>query len=74
MHIMNVLLSVPVGLYFMARRLFSCIGELTDEGLPPLSEIMAKSLAVYRAVRAILRAEHMSHLEGVTTLTWNYMP
>ena len=73
-HLVQSLFSVPVGLYSMARRLFACIGYLNGEGIPPVVEIQLESFAVWRAVRAVHQADHMSHLDGFTPLTRKSMP
>ena len=74
LHLMHLLFSVPVGLYSTARRLFDCVGELNEEGLPPLAEIPVEAFAVRRTVRAVPQDDHVSHMEGVTQLTLQSMP
>ena len=37
-------------------------------------EIPVEAFTVWCAMRAVPRDDHVSHLEGVTPLTWKYMP
>ena len=71
---LHSLLSVLVGLYSTARRLFASRRELTDEGLPLVLELFAEAFAMRRSVRAVPRADHVSHLEGVAPPDWQSMP
>ena len=70
---MHSLFPVPIGLYSMARWLFAFIGDLPDECLPTMEEIPVEAFAVRCNMHAAPRDDHMSHLEGVTPLTWQYM-
>ena len=65
-HILHSLLSVPVDLYSTAQRLFEFRGELPHKGLPPVVEFPVDAFGVRRSVRAVLREDHIIHLEGVS--------
>ena len=52
-HLMHSLFSVRVNIYSAIRRLSAYLGELPDEGLPPVVEIPHKSFAAWRSVRAV---------------------
>ena len=71
--LLHSFLSIPVVLYSTDRRLFACLGDLPDRGLPPVVEIPMETFAVRRSVRAIPWADHVSHLEGVTPPVWQSM-
>ena len=73
-HLMHSLLSVPVGLYSTARRLFACCGELPLEGLHLVVELPVDAFSVRRSLRAVPRADHISHLEGVPPSAWQATP
>ena len=68
------LFSVPAGLYSMAWRLFACHGDLPIEGLPPVVELPMDAFRVQRSIRTVPRADHVSHLEGVTPSVWQATP
>ena len=48
--LLHSLLSVSVGLYSMARRLFACCGELPLEGFPPVVDLPMDTFLVRRSV------------------------
>ena len=73
-HLPHSLFSVPVGLYYIAWRLFACCGELPLEGLPPVAELPMDVLLVRSSVCAFPRADHISHLEGVSPSAWQATP
>ena len=62
MHFLHTLFSVLVGIHSTARRLFVCLAELPEEGLPPVVKIPVKDFSVRHSVRAIMWADHMSYL------------
>ena len=66
MHILHSLFSVPVELYSATRCIFACQGELPNECLPPLVELLVESFAMHRVVRAVPRADHVIHMGGVS--------
>ena len=68
-HILHSMLSVPVNLYSMYQSLFAFRGELPLEGLSPVVEITMDAFLVRRSVRAVPRADNISHLEGVSPST-----
>ena len=70
MHLFHLLFFIMVGLYYMTRRLFACQGHLTNEVLPPVVELPVEAFVMRRYVQAVTRADHVSHLEGVTTHVW----
>ena len=73
-HILQLLFSVSVGMHSTARCLFTCLVGMPDKGLPLVVEIPVESFAARRSVRAILQADHISHLEGVTPTVCQSMP
>ena len=68
-HLLQSLFSVPVGIYSTSRRLFACIREFPTEGLLAVLEVVVDAFVVWRAVRYVPRANHVSHLGGVPFLT-----
>ena len=72
-HLTHSLLSIPVGMYSTSRRLFSCLGELPDEGLPTVVNINVETFTVRCYVCAIQQSDHTSHLEGATPPVWHSM-
>ena len=72
-HLLHLLFSVPAGLYSTAWRLFTCRGELPNEGLPSMLELTLDAFRVWCSMRTVPRAEHVSHLEGVTPSVWHSM-
>ena len=74
MHIIHSFLSVQVGPYATEQRLLAFRVELPSEGLPPIADIPVAFLAVRRAVSAILREDHMVHVEGIPPSYWQTMP
>ena len=67
-HLLHSLLSVLVRLYYMARRIFDCLGELPNEGLPMVLEITVDAFTARQFVCATQWADHVIHLERVTPL------
>ena len=65
-HLLNSLLSVLVGLYSTAQRLFAFHVELPSKDLPPMIELTVDAFGVRRSMRTFPMADHVSHLEGVT--------
>ena len=61
-HILNFLFSIPVCLYSSYWQLFSCFIELTREGIPPVFDLGIDAFGVWRAVRVVLRVDHVRHL------------
>ena len=57
-HIPHLLFPVPVGSYDPDKRLFGCRGELTLEGLPSITNILAASFGARRTVRAVSWDDH----------------
>ena len=47
---------------------------MTDEVLRPVAELPLVAFAMCRSVRAVTRADHVSHLEGVATRVLQSMP
>ena len=74
MHLLHSLFSVPVGLYSLERRLFTCCGDLSREGLPPVVELDIDAFGVRRTVHAVLRVDHITHLEVVPPYDWQAAP
>ena len=74
MHPLHLLFSVPVGLYSTAWRIFACRGEPPKKSRPPVADLPVDAFGVRRYMRAILREDHVSHLEGVTPSVWQAMP
>ena len=64
MHPLHLLFSVPVGLYSTAWRIFACRGEPPKKSRPPVVDLPVDAFGVRRYMRAILREDHVSHLEG----------
>ena len=62
---MHLLFSVRVNAYLSQQRLFACLVELTAKPPPPVVEIQVESFVVRRSVRAVPRADHIIHIEGV---------
>ena len=58
----------------MDRLLFAFQVELPLEFLPPVVELPVEAFLVWRSVRAIPSAEHISHLEGASPSTWQATP
>ena len=69
-HLLHSLFSVPSGLYLMARWILSYCGKMLSKGLPPVADLPVGTFRVRRSVRAVLRADHVNHLEGVTPYMW----
>ena len=74
LHLLHLLFSVPFGLYSMTRRLFTCRVEIHSKVLHIVLDLPMDDFAVRRSVYAVLRADHVSHLEGVTPYVWKSMP
>ena len=72
-HLLHLFFSVPVGPYYMDRRLLDFIGEFTSEGLPPATDPLVGVLAVRRVICAVPHADHHVHVEGVTLPIWKLM-
>ena len=72
-NLLHSLFSVLDGLYSMAQKILAFLGDLSDKGLPPVVEITTDAFAVQRAVRTVPRADHVSHLDGVTLILWQSM-
>ena len=64
MHVLHSLFSLLVDLYSTAQQIFFCHGELPQEGLPPVVELPVDVFGVRRSVRAVPRADQISHMEG----------
>ena len=73
-HLLHSLFSFLVGLYSAARQIFACLEELPDKSLPMVVELPVEDFPVQRSVNAVLREDHVSHLEGVISLVWQSMP
>ena len=73
-HILHSFFSVPVGPYDPDRRLFGCRREVPPEGLPAITEILVTYFAAWRGVSAVLREDHIMHLEGVSPSSWRTTP
>ena len=69
-HLLHLAISVLVNLYSTTRRFFAFLGELPEEGLPSVVELPAEALAVRCYMRTIPRADHVSHLGGVSPPNW----
>ena len=67
-HVMNYFLSIPVVPYVTKLGLMVFGGDLPLEGTPPITEIPVASLAVQRAVSAVMREDHMVHVKGILPL------
>ena len=61
-HLLNSYFTVLVGLYSTARRVFACCRYLPKKGLLPMVELPVDAFGVWRSVRAVPRADHVSHL------------
>ena len=66
MHLLHSWLYFPVGLYFMAWKIFNCLGEIPNKIIPLVADLPVKAFAVQRSVRAVAWADNMIHLDGVT--------
>ena len=53
-HLMHSLLSVGVSIYSTECRLFACLSELPDDGLPPMVMIHTDFFAARRSVCVVL--------------------
>ena len=73
-HLLHSFLYVLVDLYSTTRSLFACQGELPNKGTPLVVELPIEVLAVRRYVCAVPRADHISHLGGVSPLDGQAMP
>ena len=69
-HILHSSFSVPVRPYKPDLRLFGCCGELPLEGVPTITEVPVDSFAARRVVSAMLREDHIVHLEGFLPSSW----
>ena len=69
-HLLHLLFSVQVGLYSTAWWILACHGELPSTGLPCVVDITLDAFRLWCSVRTVLRADHISHLEGVTPFVW----
>ena len=58
----------------MARRVLDFSGELPTEGIPPMRDLPISSFFVQRAISAVLREDHIVHVEGIIPLIWQKMP
>ena len=61
---MQLLLSIPFGVWNNSQRLLCFLGDMAEAGIPPLVDIPVETFAVRRTVCAILRDNHRSHLGG----------
>ena len=74
MHFLHSCFSVLVGPYNLEQRLFGCWRELPLEGLSSISDILVYSFAVRRVGRAVLREDHIVHVEVVSPSHWRTRP
>ena len=72
-HLFHSLFFFLVGLYYMARRLFACQGELTNYVILSVVELTAEAFAMRRSMRAVTWADQSSHMEGVAPHVWQSM-
>ena len=61
-HLLHLLFSVPVGLYYTAWGISACGGDMPCEGLLLVVDLPVYAFAVRRSVRAIPRVFHLSHM------------
>ena len=65
-HILHSFFDVPVGRYSAERRLLAFSGELPTGGLPPVTELLVASFAVWHAICAVPREGHFVHVVGIS--------
>ena len=71
---MHLFFSVTVRRYYRERKILAISGDIPTEGLPTLAEIPVASFAVRHAVCAVLRKEHLVHVEGIPLPIWQTKP
>ena len=72
-HLLHLLFSVPVGVYYMQRRIFAFKGELIDPGTPLVLEIPVEAFLVWRATSAVPQGNYARKLRVVTLINWQSM-
>ena len=69
-----LIFSIPVSVYYTARCIFDCLRGIPEDGIPVVADILLEASAVRRAVHAVPRADHLSHLGEVPLTNWQYVP
>ena len=54
--------------------MFTFSGELPPERLPPGTEFPGASFTLWRAICAVLREDHLFHVEGILPSSWHITP